>query len=145
MSKREAVAEKLLNNNPGKKRIQPKAKPTPGRPMEPMHLEPVGLAEWRRLIQALEGSGKLQLSDEGLVLTAALSYQRIQEAEGMISDQGLIVEGDKGVLVKNPACQLARDYNVQYQKALQLLGINAGARPDVPKDSTEEDPHGDLD
>jgi P27 family predicted phage terminase small subunit len=107
-------------------------------------LEPAGLAEWRRLADALEGAGKLQLSDAGLLLDAALAYQRICEAEQHISDEGLIVEGDHGVMVKNPACQLSRDYAVRYQKSVQLLGLNAGTRPDAPK-SAGDDAGDDLD
>jgi P27 family predicted phage terminase small subunit len=138
MPQKKAVSEKLLDNNPGKRDLSAAARPIPGRPAEPKSLDASGLAEWRRLADALQDSGKLQLSDAGLLLDAAMAYQRICEAEKHISDEGLIVEGDHGVLVKNPACQLSRDYAVRYQKSVQLLGLNAGTRPDVPKASTDD-------
>ena len=67
------------------------------------------------------------------------------EAEGIISEQGLVVEGFQGILVKNPACQLARDYTTQYHKAIQLLGLNAAAGPDASPADRNKDPHGLLD
>ena len=145
MSKRKTAAEAALENNPGKRQIKPKARPVSSRPADPRGLQLNGMAEWNRLTDALEGMGKLQDSDSGLLYTASLAYQRIIEAEDIISEQGLIVEGDKGVLVKNPACQLARDYQTQYQKAVQLLGLNAASRPDAPPADLHADPHGLLD
>jgi len=143
--KQKPQSEKDLDGNPGKRKSRPKARPTGARPTEPRHLEPVGIGEWRRLTNALEQCGKLTLSDEGLILSAAISYQRVQEAEQIISDQGLIVEGDKGVEVKNPACQLSRDYTAQSHKAIQLLGLDASSRPDAPPADLYADPFGDLD
>jgi P27 family predicted phage terminase small subunit len=145
MSKRKTIAEKQLENHPNKRLLTPKTRPDGIRPIEPSTLSPVGLAEWTRLSDALEGMGKLQASDAGLLLNAATCYQRIAEAEGIISAQGLVVEGFQGILVKNPACQLARDYTTQYQKAIQLLGLNAAARPDAPPADIHADPHGLLD
>lgn len=145
MAKRKSAAEVALDNNPGKRPVQPKTRPDACRPLEPSTLSAVGLAEWTRLSDALEGMGKLQASDAGLLLNAATCYQRIAEAEGIISQQGLVVEGFQGILVKNPACQLARDYTTQYQKAIQLLGLNAAARPDAPLADLHADPHGLLD
>lgn len=145
MAKRKTAAEVALDNNPGKRPVQVKTRPEACRPIEPSTLSPVGLAEWTRLSDALEGMGKLQASDAGLLLNAATCYQRIAELEGIISTQGPIVIGFQGILVKNPACQLARDYTTQYQKAIQLLGLNAAARPDAPPADLHADPHGLLD
>jgi len=143
--KRKTAAEKALDGNPGKRSLKPKARPDSGRIANPQTLEPCGQQEWKRLSEALEQSGKLTPSDEGLLFTAALCYQRVREAESIIAQQGLIVSGDRGVLVKNPACQLARDYIVQYHNSLKLLGLGAASRPDVAPPDALADPHGMLD
>jgi P27 family predicted phage terminase small subunit len=145
MAKRKTDAEKALNNNPGKRATQPKARPESGKPLTPQDLSAAGAAEWGRLSRALESTGKLIEADAGLLLNAATCYQRMAEAEAIITQQGLVVEGFQGIIVKNPACQLARDYATSYQKALTLLGINAAARPDLPPADLHTDPHGLLD
>jgi P27 family predicted phage terminase small subunit len=145
MSKRKPIAEKQLENHPNKRLLQPKAKAGFSVPTQPPSLSHIGAAEWTRLTDALQQIGKLQDSDCGLLYTAAMAYQRVIEAEGIITEKGPIVEGDKGVIVKNPACQLSRDYNTQYHKAIQLLGLNAAARPDASPADLNEDPHGLLD
>jgi P27 family predicted phage terminase small subunit len=144
MPKKRSLSEKVIDNNPGKRDLSSKARPVPGRPAEPKGLDAPGLGEWRRLTDALQDSGKLQLSDAGLLLDAAIAYQRICEAEKTISIDGLMVKGDHGGWVKHPACQLSRDYAVRYQKAVQLLGLNAGTREDVPK-AAIDDAGNDLD
>lgn len=145
MSKRKSIAEKQLENHPNRRLLRPKARPEPGNPLTPSTLDAVGQQEWARLRSALEGAGKLIDADAGLLLNAATCYQRMAEAEAIISQQGLVVEGFQGILVKNPACQLARDYATSYQKAITLLGLNAAARPDAPPADLHADPHGMLD
>ena len=145
MPKRKPAADAALDNNPGKRSMQPKARPESGSPLTPDALSPVGMAEWQRLHGALESQGKLIEADAGLLLNAATCYQRMAEAEAIISQQGLVVEGFQGILVKNPACQLARDYATSYQKAITLLGLNAAARPDAAPADLHADPYGMLD
>jgi len=102
-------------------------------------LPEAGKAEWRRVVPILAASGTLgELARRGLQ-DYCLCVARLDEAEGDISERGLLVAGDRG-RVKNPACQMAREYREALQRWIGILGLGPVTTGGKPKDAPEAAP-----
>lgn len=141
--KRKSAAADELDNNPSKRRRN-RRKAGLNKPKLPKELSGLAREEFERIVRHLEQEGRLSQVDETLVVDHCLVVARIQEAEAAINLHGLLIPGERG-LVKNPACQIARDYRDRYHRGLQLLGLDPGRRDAAPPVQGTDDPEGLLD
>jgi P27 family predicted phage terminase small subunit len=64
--------------------------------------------EWRRVAAILRRRGTFEAAETAL-RDYIRCWGRLQQCEADIERRGVLVQGDRG-MVKNPACQLAREY-----------------------------------
>jgi P27 family predicted phage terminase small subunit len=119
---------KILEGNPGKRPLpKNEPKPRPVRPPCPRWLPVEAKRIWRALAPKLERVGLLTEADGPAFADMCLCLARLREAEEDISRRGLLVPGDRG-MVKNPACQLAREYRAALQKWAARFGLDPASR-----------------
>ena len=96
----------------------------------PNGLPRVALMEWRRVAPLLVEMGVAGDVDRMALADYCLCVARLVDAEADIAKRGLLVEGDRG-MVKNPSCQLAREYRNAVVKWSVQFGLTPSARKGV--------------
>lgn len=116
----------------------------PGFPEPPASLPPEALSEWERLTKLLFARGDLSELDQAALADYCLCRVRLEECERQIAEQGVLVKGHRGVLAKNPALQIARQYRAALQKWSDLFGLTPASRGkiNIPKQEIHDDPDG---
>jgi len=69
---------------------------------------------WKDLVPVLDGIEILSSVDASALADFCVCLARLQQCEKDISERGILVDGERG-MVKNPSCQLARQYRVSVQ------------------------------
>ena len=105
----------------------PTGRGTGKRPAMPKGLPLAAAAEWRRATRLLARFEILSEMDQRALADYCLCCVRLDQAEALITEHGLLVRGDRG-LVKNPACQLARQYRAELRQWCAAFGMTPGAR-----------------
>ena len=108
----------------------PKSRPL--KPKYPAWLPRKAKLKWNELAPRLEELGLLTEIDGEEFGRYCLYSIRQREAEEDIEKRGLLVPGEKGGLVKNPACQLARDYGAAASRLAAKFGLNPADRDGLP-------------
>lgn len=85
---------KILEGNPGKRRILEEPKPPSGKPEPPSHLDPYGLEEWNRVVDGLFAMGVLSVLDHGTLAAYCYSYSQWRGASEALND----IKAQKGFL-----------------------------------------------
>jgi P27 family predicted phage terminase small subunit len=79
-------------------------------PEPPAWLDETALAVWRRLAPDMIAKKVLTGWDVETFAIVCDAVARHAQAAQLVAQRGVMVSGDKGRLVKNPAAQLVRDY-----------------------------------
>jgi P27 family predicted phage terminase small subunit len=143
------TALKLLNGNPGKRKLnRDEPKVEAGRPEAPAFLTDTAREEWFRVIPQLEASGVLAKIDGTALASYCMAFSRWIEAEGQISEYGVLIEepiihkdtGEQiGVkLKKNPACTAAMACQKEMRALLALFGMDPSSRSRIKSGGPEE-------
>lgn len=129
----------VLKGYAGAPPLRPRPEPKP--PACPSWVPAEGRREWRRLVPILDRAGVLSHLDRAVLASFCTTYARLVEAEKAISDRGILVEGYRGSIVKNPAVQVARDARAALVVLARELGLSPKAREAlrVPLDDDIED------
>jgi P27 family predicted phage terminase small subunit len=141
---RKPSALKLLQGTFRKDRA-PKREPKPPAgdrpPSPPSYLGKVARAEWARLAKRLHGVGLLTEVDRSKFAMYCQAYARWQEAEQVITEQGMTFMTDKGyvcqrpeVSISNKQCEIARKIGGEFG-----LDPAARSRIDVPEPAPPKD------
>jgi P27 family predicted phage terminase small subunit len=101
-------------------------------PEMPSGLSQAAQAEWERLTGLLRERGALDAIDQAALNDYLVCWQRLTEAEADIETRGLLVEGERGP-VKNPACQLARQYRAALTAWSKEFGLTPASRLWLPQ------------
>jgi P27 family predicted phage terminase small subunit len=125
--KRKSINLKILEGNPGKRPLTNAPKPAPISPACPKWLPTAAKKIYKELSPILQRLGLLTEVDGTAFADFCLCLARLREAEADIQERGLLVPGDRG-LVKNPCCQLARDYRTAAQKWAKRFGLDPASR-----------------
>lgn len=125
---RKPTALKLLDGNPGKRPIDPTPKAPPARPTPPRGLSPGARAEWRHTVPLLDELGVLAAVDRTALEIYCETVATWREATRLLRANGLLVRGDKGRTVKNPAAQIVRDSAGIIRGYLNEFGLTPAAR-----------------
>ena len=123
---------KLLEGTFRKDRDTMGPRPRPLKPKYPSWLPRLAKLHWNKYAPILESLGLLTEIDGDEFARYCLYTVRARQAEEDIERRGLLVEGEKGGLVKNPSCQLARDYGAAASKLAAKFGLNPADRNGLP-------------
>ncbi|MCU1327481.1 MAG: family phage terminase small subunit [Bryobacterales bacterium] len=101
----------------------------PAEPQEPEGLSDASRAEWVRITGLLRDRGALDALDQAALRDYLLCWDRLRECEAEITKHGVMVEGINGrQRVKNPACQLARQYRDALVVWSREIGLTFASR-----------------
>jgi P27 family predicted phage terminase small subunit len=89
---------------------------------------------WRETVPVLHAAGVLSVLDETLVVEAAICHARIRECERELGRTGLLVDGARGGVVRNPIVMALSSYRQSLKTYLRELGLSPMSRQslDVP-------------
>lgn len=111
---------KIVEGNPGKRSLNRREPVPPVEPVEPpSFLSPLARAEWDRVVPILD---KMHLSSTADLQTLACYCEAVADhikARELLLNTTVLVKGQRGNLVKNPALQMARD-------AMNMIRMLAG-------------------
>jgi P27 family predicted phage terminase small subunit len=111
-----------------------------GAPACPKDLTGEAREMWRRVVPELASRGVLAKVDRAALADMCVCWARLQECERDVSSRGLLVPGDRGP-VKNPACQLSRQYRQQFQAWARQFGLTPDGRARLPEPEPEPEPN----
>lgn len=147
-AKPKPTAIKLLEGNPGKRKLnmkEPKAET--GIPTCPDWLTKDAKTEWRRLAKTLHQMGVLATVDRAVFAKYCEGWARWKEAEIHITEEGAVIVNDKGVQIMNPWVNTSDKAQKQMMQAATELGLTPSSRSRIiaageakanPKDEMEE-------
>ena len=104
----------------------------------PDSLSAAARREWTRVVGLLANRNMLDALDESVLEQYAICHDRLRQAERDIAERGLLVPGDRGE-VKNPSCQLGRQYRDQLVTLARELGLTPNARLRMAVEPEEAD------
>lgn len=100
---------KVIEGNPGGRRLVEPVKPPPSKPRCPSWLDDYAKTVWRRLVDILDGYGVLTTADRETMAVYCQAVAAYREATEKIAKTGLLVQGQKGNAVTNPLWRIQRD------------------------------------
>jgi P27 family predicted phage terminase small subunit len=123
---------KLLNGNPGKRRLNPnEPKPRNRTPTCPSHLCPPAKAEWKRLAAQLTILQILTELDRGALAAYCQSYGRWVEAERKLHETPMLIKLPSGYVQQNPWLTIANKQLELMHKYLTEFGLSPATRSRV--------------
>lgn len=90
-------------------------------PKMPAELPVAAKSAWRRIVPKIERE-ILRAVDQTSLADMCICVARMEECERDITERGVLVPGDRGK-VKNPSCQLSRQYRDAFQRWSQRFGL----------------------
>lgn len=128
------------------KRPLPKDEPQPqvGRPQYPRWLISEARSEWKRIVPELMRLGLLTLIDRAALAGYCQAYARWQQAERILTKEGLTFVGDNGDIKQRPEVAIAQKSLQQVKAFCQEFGLTPASRTRIsaPKQPEKEDPMG---
>lgn len=124
------TAMKELAGNPGKRPIN-EAEPKPDGldDLEPPYpLDDMARREWDRIAPQLDKLGLLTVADSVALYMYCRAFARYHEAERIVAEEGILIPGYRGSMVKNPAAQIARDAFADLLRICTEFGMTPSSR-----------------
>ena len=131
---------KILDGNPGKRRIKPEPQPQRGAPPCPAWLDVEAKREWRRVTPELDRLGLLTVVDRASLAAYCQAASRVMQAERVITDKGMTAEVYKEGLdgtpyltgiVTRPEVGIALKYYGVMKTYLVEFGLTPASRTKV--------------
>jgi P27 family predicted phage terminase small subunit len=97
-------------------------------PLPPEDLSAESLDEWERVVGLLRQRGVLDALDQAGLRDYITCWSRLLECEEDISTRGVLVIGERGIKIKNPACQIARVYRDSLLAWTKEFGFSVASR-----------------
>lgn len=116
---------KVLEGNPGGRRLVEPPKPPPSKPRCPSWLQPYAKTVWRRLVDILDDLGVLTTADRETMAVFCEAVADYRDATEKLAKTGLLVQGQKGNAVTNPLWRIKRDAG----KAIAEMSARFGLTP----------------
>ncbi len=132
---------KILSGTYREDRDSEGPKPAPLMPEVPDWLPKKARAKFEKEAPSLVSLGILTAIDGDQFGLYCLYMIRAAEAEKEIEKNGLLIKSarEDGARVKNPACQLARDYGAAASRLADKFGLNAVSRSNVSVNREPDD------
>jgi P27 family predicted phage terminase small subunit len=130
---------KLLNGNPGKRKLYPENEPQ----MPPLDADaeskvpteladdPVATAEWQRLIPLLRAARCVTEAERSLCIAVCQEWSAYLSARQEVSRQGAVILSQAGYPVANPYASIATRALTHCTKLWVELGLTPSARSRV--------------
>jgi P27 family predicted phage terminase small subunit len=120
---------KIIEGNPGKRRLDPSSpKLPPDRPIAPVWLSEDARAEWRFIVPKLDAAGLVSKIDRTTLAVYCEMVATFREATNWVRERGILVAGQKGGAVKNPALQIQRDAARLISTYARMFGFSPADR-----------------
>lgn len=140
------AAVKLLEGNPGKRRIRPDLPAEVGTPDMPPRLlvEPIAVAKWNELVPILLSLGTLTLADGEALATLCEVFAAAQNCLQEMRSSGPVIRTDLGGIKPNPAGPLYRGLVTLQTSLMNEFGLTPtsrarlGGKEQKPTDEVEE-------
>lgn len=140
------TAIKALLGNPGKRALNDDTIKVPpaSEVKPPMPLYGPASREWVRITPHLHSLGLLTDLDLTMLAAYCESWGRYCDAQAEVSEHGILIEGYRGGLVKNPAAQLVRDaFSDMIRLALEFgMTPSSRGRMTIPGSDNESEDDG---
>lgn len=133
---------KVLHGNPSKEPEKPATKSLTGAPKPPGDLKGEAFAEWCRVTAFLTKVGRVEAVDYAALVVYVSAWETFDLARQAMSDQGPLIQGRDGNLVRNPAAQIMRDSADTMLKFGAKFGVTPKDRQNL---GIAGDPAGDED
>jgi P27 family predicted phage terminase small subunit len=100
---------KQLKGNPGNRPIKEEPQVTMGAPTPPDDLKGEAFAEWSRIVPDLNRAGLLAEIDRGYLVAYCEAWASFCEARESLHENGALIAGRDGGVVRNPAAMVMKD------------------------------------
>ena len=134
------TVQKILDGNPGKRRIndqEPQPPPLPAASDDtPVELDrnPIAATEWRRLAPMLRKCRQVTEADRAALIAVCLEWARYIEATQRVRTMGMCVTAPSGYLITNPYLSIATKALAGCNKLWPELGLTPSSRSRVTTD-----------
>jgi P27 family predicted phage terminase small subunit len=116
------TATKILQGNPGKRKINHREPQPGGIPKCPSHLNATAKREWRRISAELISLGLLTEVDRAALASYCAAYSTFVDAELNLAKFGLVIKSPKSGMpianpflgVRNRALDLIRQFSIEF-------------------------------
>jgi P27 family predicted phage terminase small subunit len=123
------TALKLLDGNPGKRKLNQSEPSAPGAPECPEFLDAEAKAEWFRTVPVLTAMGVLTKADRSALAAYCMAYSRWVHAEDQVKKYGTIVKSpEKGFPMKSPYLTVADQALEIMRKLMVEFGMTPSSR-----------------
>lgn len=97
---------------------------------------------WRKVAPTLARSAGLVGEQQEVLVDYCVTWVRIEQGERAISQDGMLIDGAMGGVVKNPWTTVLNQYRSHFRSLVGELGLSpsSAARLSRPEASDEEDP-----
>ncbi|MEC1757388.1 phage terminase small subunit P27 family [Schinkia azotoformans] len=100
---------------------------------------------YKFIVKELQSSGILNNLDITILETTVDAIVRMQECKKIIDEHGLVIVKEDGVIIRNPASVIYKDYNAIFNKCCMELGLSPSARSklavlNVKNEQDKQDP-----
>jgi P27 family predicted phage terminase small subunit len=131
---------KLIEGNPGKRKLEPPVKTPPSKPRRPSDLSPDAVTVWNRIVPRLDDLGVLAKIDAEMLALYCEHYARWREAADY-SARGVLVASrhQDDPARKNPALQVMRDNAKILVQLSSLFGLTPVDRIRLHAGTTDPD------
>ena len=138
----EPAALKELKGNPGKRPIKEEPRPTMKAPKPPADLKGEAFAEWSRVVPELDRIGLLSVVDRAYLVGYCEAWASFCEAREELNENGVLVTGRDGGLVRNPAAIVMKDSLDMMLKYGAKFGLSPADRAKLGRVPDKEDDEG---
>ena len=125
-TKSQEVKELAGTTRPDRDRAAPRL--VAGSTRCPSDLPECGKKWWRKLVPVLAEAGLYTEADQAAARDLVTCLGRLEECEREISEHGILVEGARGGLVRNPAMIAANGYRQAAYRWAAKFGLTPGDR-----------------
>jgi P27 family predicted phage terminase small subunit len=144
--KPKTAAQKLMDGNPGKRKIRPDLPAPPGAPPMPKRLmvEPLAVEKWTELVPILMQLGTLTTADGEALATLCEVYAATQACLLELRATGPVMRTDLGGVKPNPAGPLYRGLVSLQASLMGEFGLTPtsrarlGGKEEKPSDEVED-------
>jgi P27 family predicted phage terminase small subunit len=117
----------------------PKLKPLLEKKRAPSWLPKYGKQFWREQFSDLVKYGIIRSIDVPAFCNLCIQYSNIREAEEILSREGLVVNGHRGVRSKHPAVSILKAAADNFHKGCLEFGITPNSRQRIDIDQISDD------
>ena len=127
---------KVLEGNPGKRKILDEPKPPSDKPEPPSHLDKYGLEEWHRVVEGLYTMGVLSSIDHGTLAAYCYSYSQWRGAAEALNDikaqksflASLLIPTKNGNIIQHPLVGICNKAAADMNRYAGEFGMTPSAR-----------------